>query len=1238
MISGLLILNIFLIGSNEVTGSVHTGIDRSKEISGRSSNSHSIYSPSGSIKMVLYVKNDTTHDDILTFDLYVDDTQVMNGSTLGLRFHNDELLFGKGMKIVGFSNNSRNDTYSMPWGERDTYPDVYNSMNINLTTRYDENSSYTLEIRIFDEGAAFRYKLNDGTRTGSVSVTGDLTRYCFTSDHKCLVQYGMEKPYSSKKISTMGSKCMTPLTVEVDNNLLISLHEAYVDSYCRSHLSRVPGSNDISVSMHSSVTKYLPFNTPWRTIILSDSWAELPNHGHIHQALCPETKITNTSWIVTGKAFRDCSLSTQGSKDIIDFCQNHSMQYVHLDAGWYGNEWSNADPRTVSRSGLNLTDVIKYAKERDIGVILYINKRAFSYGTKSILDTYRSWGIKGIKLGFVDGLSKGGIDQIMNIVKEASKRNLIVNIHDNYRPTGMSRTYPNLLTQEGVRGNEQYPTAEENTYLPYTRAVAGPMDYTPMLYTRDTRTTLVHQLSIPHILYSPLTYLYWYQKPVYVNGSKGLQAWDLLPGAWNESISFGGGPGFGSTCARRCNDTWVLSSMNGPKGRLLDMRPSFLENGTTYNATIFRDHNGTIERSYCSVNSSIRVGERMLAGGGSVLVFRKTNTSDISALLPYPPWAQDLNGTVLKKNLNYALDLIVGNGWNLSNYSITPKSNRIGFDTRSGRLILKPDQRDVGNITVSLKINLSDGSILWSNTTFMIIDTNKDPKIRIPKEHTFFEDQESTIHLNATDPETESINLTWTASTNVTFLTHDTLNKSWRGTPKNEDVGTYWMNLTVKDGEGGSDQLNLSIEVIDTNDNPVITSGIPHEALEETNYIFVFTAKDPDPGNDTLKWNMKTDASFLIMDGDTGVMKGLPDDPDVGNHSVSVFVSDGRGGTDKLNFTLIVKPVNDPPLIEKTYLPDIFEDDPFVFQFNPIDPDDDNFFWELHSNASFLGINESSGRISGIPGDTSGGSYFVNVSVSDSSGGRDFLNLSLNVTGINDIPVILGSGEINLVEDSPFIYRFEVSDPDQDTFESFQWNLSAPPFLSIEYRTGRIFGIPRNNDVGSHIIIIKVKDSEGGFSSRNITCNVRNSNDPPMILGEFEEIFSIMEDNDFELMIKAVDVDPTADQFHWEIDEGPWHLISHDSKAMFEWTPGNDDVGIHHVMISVHDGNGGYDILEFDLRVVNVNDPPKIIENFKTNISIIEDYTFTLKLEAIDIDPTSDVLYWKIVEGPMNIS
>jgi alpha-glucosidase len=196
------------------------------------------------------------------------------------------------------------------------------------------------------------------------------------------------------------------------------------------------------------------------------------------------------------------------------------------------------------------------------------------------------------------------------MVRYAAENHLMINIHDEYRPSGFSRTYPNLLTQEGIRGNEEFPDATHNTVLPFTRMINGPADYTICYYDRRLKNTHGHQLAASLVYYSPLTTLFWYDKPETANDEPELRWFDNLKTAWDETRVLDGAPGSHIVIARRSGEEWYVAAMTNTEARMVTIPTDLLAEGKRYTVTIFNDDPAVNTRTKVSVKTiTIKAGK-----------------------------------------------------------------------------------------------------------------------------------------------------------------------------------------------------------------------------------------------------------------------------------------------------------------------------------------------------------------------------------------------------------------------------------------------------------------------------------------------------------------------------------------------------------------------------------------------------------------------------------------------------
>jgi alpha-glucosidase len=308
--------------------------------------------------------------------------------------------------------------------------------------------------------------------------------------------------------------------------------------------------------------------------------------------------LTDTAWIKPGKVLRESTLTTAGGRACVDFCVRRGLQYIEYDAGWYGFEYDpksdardvHLDPkRNPDPTSLNLREVIDYANSRGIGVILYVNHLAAERQLDEILPLYRQWGVKGVKYGFVNVGSQEWTRWLHHAIRKAAENQLMVDIHDEFRSTGYQRTYPNLMTVEGILGNEGFPTPVHNATLPFTRYLTGPGDYTFCWTSGRLKPTHAHQLAISTIYYSPWQFLFWYDRPSQIREEPALDYWQHLPTSWDETRVLQGDIGKLVTLARRKGREWYLGSIQTTGRRQYESPLGFLTPGQKYTATVYAD-------------------------------------------------------------------------------------------------------------------------------------------------------------------------------------------------------------------------------------------------------------------------------------------------------------------------------------------------------------------------------------------------------------------------------------------------------------------------------------------------------------------------------------------------------------------------------------------------------------------------------------------------------------------------
>ena len=364
-------------------------------------------------------------------------------------------------------------------------------------------------------------------------------------------------------------------------------------------------------------------------------------------------KIEDTSWLKPGKVIREVTLTTTGGIACVDFAAKHNLQYVEFDAGWYGNEYDNSsDASTVtvdskrSPGPLDLQKVVDYGKKKGVGVILYVNRRALEKQLDELLPLYKSWGIAGLKYGFVNVGPQKWTTWLHDAVRKAADYNLMVDIHDEYRPTGYSRTYPNLMTQEGIRGDEESPTTEHSLITAFTRMIAGAGDNTNCYFAPRVSKEMggkAAQMAKSIILYSPWQFVYWYDRPQgspYKKGGAGaaqgiiresddLKFYDVVPTTWDETKVIEGMIAEYATIARRNGKQWFIGSLSATKKRTVKFPLDFLEDESQYKAVLYYQNdknlkNNSVSMKYLEVNKTSMLSQELLPNSGFAMILTKS--------------------------------------------------------------------------------------------------------------------------------------------------------------------------------------------------------------------------------------------------------------------------------------------------------------------------------------------------------------------------------------------------------------------------------------------------------------------------------------------------------------------------------------------------------------------------------------------------------------------------------------
>ncbi|MFG0287980.1 MAG: glycoside hydrolase family 97 N-terminal domain-containing protein [Rhodopirellula sp. JB044] len=592
---------------------------------------------------------------------------VITPSRLGLEIDNTPK--SKGVSVRDVTRRSHDETWKTVCGERSEVRDHYNEVTLHLQTQSDSPLTVNLTFRAFDEGLAFRYTFpeQDAPEQNGrqqIKINREQSEFRFAADHKTWVAYKAQAHYKESRLSKVRSGCERPLTMQAADDLFISIGEAGLVDYSRMKFAPIermeltarnsshnpsPQSTGASAgigvvsALHSPAELELPASTPWRFVMVADRVGGLIEKNYLLLNLNEPCAIEDTSWIKPGTVLREMSLTTEGGIAAVDFAVEHNMGFIHFDAGWYGHEYDDASDATTitvdpkrSPGPLALKEVVDYAKERGVGVIVYVNRRALEKQLDDILPLYQSWGIAGIKYGFVNVGSQQWTAWLHDAIQKAADHQLMVDVHDEYRPTGFERTYPNLMTVEGIGGDETSPTNVDTLTLLFSRSICGPADNTICYYTSrvDKNATHAYQLAKAVCIYSPWQYLYWYDLPKktakpeasysVIGDEPELEFFDALPTSWDETRVIDGKVGHYVLIARRKGDEWFIGAMNSRTDRTLDLKLDFLPEGDHYVAHRYiddpkMDTRTKVRVTQTPVDASSTIAIELTAQGGQAI-------------------------------------------------------------------------------------------------------------------------------------------------------------------------------------------------------------------------------------------------------------------------------------------------------------------------------------------------------------------------------------------------------------------------------------------------------------------------------------------------------------------------------------------------------------------------------------------------------------------------------------------
>lgn len=634
-----------------------------------------VKSPNGKIEVKINV------DDKISWTILHENDVILTPSEMSMTL-DENIVLGKNAVVLNSKKETVNTSFETPLYKKKSVQNNYNQLTLKF------KNDFSIEYRVFDDGAAYRFITK---KKKDITVKSEEVVINFDQDYNTLMPYvrdlrnpkdpfisSFESHYENKKISEFKKDTLAflPFLIDYKNHKKAVFLEANLEDYAglfvtnnknnsgfESRFSKYPlketngGFNDLN-KLITERADYLvktkgTRSFPWRAIVISENDADLANNDMV-QKLAEPSKIKDVSWIKPGKVAWDwwndwniynvdfkAGINTQTYKYYIDFASKNKVEYVVLDEGW-----SVETDIMKHNPNVDLEALIAYAKERNVGIILWASWMALHENINGVFDNYAKLGVKGFKVDFIDRDDAKMVSSVYDIAQRAANHKLIIDFHGMYKPTGIQRTYPNILNFEGVKGleNNKWTPNDDvplyDTTIPFIRMMAGPMDYTPGAMRNATKSefkpshsnpmsqgTRCHQLALYTIFEAPLQMMA--DSPTaFMKEQESTDFIAKVPTTFDETVSLNGEVGKYISIARRKGNTWYLGSITNWDSRDITIDFSFLEKGKKFQAEIFSDGLNAdkaatdYKREIITIDSATKLTYRLANGGGLAMIIQ----------------------------------------------------------------------------------------------------------------------------------------------------------------------------------------------------------------------------------------------------------------------------------------------------------------------------------------------------------------------------------------------------------------------------------------------------------------------------------------------------------------------------------------------------------------------------------------------------------------------------------------
>lgn len=637
-----------------------------------------VSSPSGVIKVAFFLSEEGQPGYYATYNGRV----VVDSSMLGNKL-SGAVSLDKGFSIEKSIVTSFDETWEQPWGEKREIRNNYNELNVSLTTSGTAKVKQNIVFRVYDYGIGFRYEYPEQPNLAEFEIMDELTEFNMTGNHDAwwIPAYKgnrYEFLYSKDPINTL-KFCHTPFTMESADGLYISIHEAALTDYASMTIQSA-GNNKLKcdlVPWKNGIKTYAKTGTtsPWRTLQIAEKPGDLIS-SYLILNLNEPNKLEDVSWVKPGKYIGIWwemfinkgtwaqgpmhAANTKNAKKYIDFASKHRFSGILIEGwnyGWDG-EWMNSGDEfnfTKPYPDYDIEEISKYAKEKGVFIIGHHETGASVDNYERQLDDAFKYlddhGMRAVKSGYVgDSINNGEwhhgqyiVRHHRRVIETAAKNKVMLVAHEPIKPTGIRRTYPNMIAREGARGQEYNAWQPGNgpnhtTILPFTRLLAGPMDYTPGILDISlpsqpngaVPSTIGKELAHYVIIYSPMQMAA--DLPENYEGHPAFEFIKDVATDWEDTKVVDAAIGEHVTIARqqRNSENWYVGTITNEDPRSVSIPLDFLDDNKEYNATIYGDAEGASYKDNptayqiqkTKVNKATVLDMKLGAGGGAAICIK----------------------------------------------------------------------------------------------------------------------------------------------------------------------------------------------------------------------------------------------------------------------------------------------------------------------------------------------------------------------------------------------------------------------------------------------------------------------------------------------------------------------------------------------------------------------------------------------------------------------------------------